>query len=62
LVTTRLCDLLRERMNGRRSGVQRLLDSQEGAQQRRQLIQSLALAAGDGGVERLRASLMDADA
>jgi hypothetical protein len=48
-------------MNLRRSGVQRLLDPQAGAQQRRQLIQSLALVAGSGGLERMRASLMDAD-
>lgn len=61
LVTARLSDLVRERMNPRRSGVQRLLDPEAGAQQRRQLIQSLALAAGEGGIERLRASLMDAD-
>ena len=61
LVTARLSDLVRERMNGRRSGVQRLLDPEEGESQRRQLIQSLALAAGEGGIERLRASLMDAD-
>ena len=61
LVTARLSDLVRERMNGRRSGVQRLLDPEEGESQRRQLIQSLALAAGEGGIARLRASLMDAD-
>ncbi len=61
LVTARLSELVRERMNPRRSGVQRLLDPEDGAPQRRQLIQSLALAAGEGGIERLRASLMDAD-
>lgn len=61
LFTTRLAELVRERMNPRRSGVQRLLDPQAGAGQRRQLIQTLALAAGPGGFERLRASLLDAD-
>jgi hypothetical protein len=61
LFTTRLGELVRERMNPRRSGVQRLLDPRAGAPQRRQLIQTLALAAGPGGFERLRASLMDAD-
>jgi hypothetical protein len=61
LFATRLGELVRERMNPRRSGVQRLLDPEGGAEQRRQLILSLALAAGAGGFERLRASLMDAD-
>jgi hypothetical protein len=61
LFTTRLAELVRERMNPRRSGVQRLLDPQAGAAQCRQLIQTLALAAGPGGFERLRASLLDAD-
>ena len=61
LFTARFSELVRERMNPRRSGVQRLLDPHEGGLQRRQLIQSLALAAGHGGVERMRASLMDAD-
>jgi hypothetical protein len=55
----RLAELVRERMNPRRVGVQTLLDPQRGARQRRQLIQSLALGAGTGGYERLRASLHD---
>lgn len=58
----RLEELVRERMNARRSGVQRLLDPDQGAQQRRQLVQALALGAGAGGFERLRASLLDAAA
>ncbi len=61
LFSARLGELARERMNPRRSGVQRLLDPEAGAVPRRQLIQTLALAAGSGGFERLRASLMDAD-
>jgi hypothetical protein len=61
LFAARLGELVRERMNPRRSGVQRLLDPVAGAPLRRQLILSLALAAGAGGFERLRASLLDAD-
>jgi hypothetical protein len=59
LFQDRLAELLRERMNPRRVGVQTLLDPVQGAGQRRQLIQSLALATGSGGFERLRASLAD---
>lgn len=62
LFQTRLSELLRERMNLRRSGIRNLLDPETGALQRRQLIQALALGAGSGGFERLRASLMDAAA
>jgi hypothetical protein len=60
LFEERLRDLLKERMNVRRSSVQSLMDPVVGAPQRRALIQTLALAAGDGGIDRLRASLMDA--
>ena len=60
LFEARLGELLKERMNPRRSSVQKLLDPQEGAAERRQLMQSLALVAGSGGYERLRASLLDA--
>jgi hypothetical protein len=56
----RLAELLQERMNPRRSAVQTLLDPVAGAAERRQLIRSLALVAGDGGYGRLRASLFDA--
>jgi hypothetical protein len=56
----RLTELLNERMNPRRSAVQTLLDPLEGAAERRHLVQSLALVAGPGGYERLRASLLDA--
>jgi hypothetical protein len=47
-------------MNPRRSSVQKLLDPVAGAGERRYLVQSLALVAGPGGYERLRASLLDA--
>jgi hypothetical protein len=60
LFQERLTELLRERMNVRRSSVQALMDPELGAAERRTLIQTLALAAGTGGVDRLRASLMDA--
>jgi hypothetical protein len=56
----RFTELLKERMNPRRSSVQKLLDPLEGAGERRYLVQSLALVAGAGGYERLRASLLDA--
>ena len=60
LFQSRLADLMKERMNPRRSGVQTLLDPVAGAPQRRALVQALALGAGQGGYGRLRASLMDA--
>jgi hypothetical protein len=56
----RLGELVQERMNPRRSGVQKLLDPVDGAAQRLQLVQGLSLCAGHGGFERIKASLMDA--
>ena len=58
----RLQELLQERFNPRRGGVQRLLDPQQGPQLCRDLIQTMALSAGPGGFARLKASLMDAAA
>jgi hypothetical protein len=58
----RLAELVRERMNPRRGGVQLLLDPEASARQSRQLVQALALGAGVGGFERLRASLLDPQA
>ena len=55
----RLRELIEERLNLRRVGVRKLLDPLEGPQLCRQLILSLALSAGTGGVERLKASLLD---
>ena len=55
-----LLELIRERMNPRRGGVQLVLDPDAGARQARQLVQALALGSGAGGFERLRASLLDA--
>lgn len=60
LFQSRLSDLLRERMNPRRSSVKTLLDPDSGRRQRRALVQALALGAGPGGFERLRACLIDA--
>ncbi|MBM5822771.1 MAG: DUF3038 domain-containing protein [Cyanobacteria bacterium K_Offshore_surface_m2_011] len=56
----RLGELIQERMNPRRSGVQKLLDPNDGAAQRLHLVQGLSLCAGQGGFERIKASLMDA--
>ena len=59
LLETRLDDLIEERMNPRRGAVLRLLDKQTGALIRRQLVSTLALVAGPGGIDRLRATLLD---
>ncbi|MGC6483796.1 MAG: DUF3038 domain-containing protein [Synechococcus sp.] len=59
LVDQRLRDLISERMNLRRCAVQRLLASDRSAPLQRQLVLTLALAAGPGGIGRLRASLQD---
>lgn len=58
----RLSALVRERMNPRRSGVQQLLDPVSGQLALRALVRTLSLAAGVGGFERMRASLLDAAA
>lgn len=58
----RLSALVKERMNPRRSGVQQLLDPQAGPLYLQDLVRSLALAAGHGGFDRMRASLLDAAA
>ena len=62
LFRSRLLELIKERFNPRRGGVQRLLDPQQGPQLCRELIQTMALSAGPGGFARLKASLMDAAA
>ena len=59
LVDQRLRDLIEERMNPRRGAIQRLLGVEPGAAIQRQLVFTLALASGPGGVDRLRASLLD---
>jgi len=56
----RLSELVKERMNPRRGGVQKLLDPKSCVTESHRLVQSLALASGAGGFERLKASLLDA--
>ena len=46
-------------MNPRRGAIQRFLVSEPEGPMQRQLVLTLALAAGPGGVDRLRASLLD---
>lgn len=48
LFRSRLDELVRERLNPRRGGVQKLLDPQEGPRLQRQLVQGLALGSGRG--------------
>ena len=59
LIDQRLRALIAERMNLRRGAVQRLLEPVTSAPIQRQLVVTLAFAAGAGGVDRLRASLQD---
>ncbi len=59
LFGTRLNELIQERMNLRRGAVQRLLSKEDMNSFHYELIFTLALAAGPGGVDRLRASLLD---
>ena len=59
LLDERLRDLIEERMNPRRGAVIRLLDPEISGVIQRQLISSLALVAGPGGIDRLRATLLD---
>jgi hypothetical protein len=59
LVAERLGDLVEERLNQRRGAVLRLLDPAQNEDTHRQLVSTLALVAGPGGVDRLRARLLD---
>ncbi len=59
LLDERLRDLVEERMNPRRGAVMRLLDPMFSAEIQRQLVGTLALVAGPGGIDRLRATLLD---
>ena len=59
LLDQRLRALVTERMNPQRGAVQRLLDLEQSAPLQRQLVRSLALCSGAGGVDRMRASLLD---
>ena len=59
LLDERLRDLIEERMNPRRGAVVRLLDPLQSESLQRQLVNTLALVAGPGGIDRLRATLLD---
>ena len=59
LLDERLRDLIEERMNPRRGAVVRLLNPEISGAIQRQLVSSLALVAGPGGIDRLRATLLD---
>ena len=59
LLGIRLNELIQERMNLRRGAVQKLLVNEDMKSFHRELILTLALAAGPGGFDRLRASLLD---
>ena len=59
LLRERLGDLIEERMNLRRGAVLRLLDQSTNAPTQHRLVSTLALVAGPGGINRLRAFLLD---
>ena len=59
LLRNRLNELLSERMNIGRGAVQKLLQLESNHQLHRELVISLAFSAGAGGVQRLKASLLD---
>ena len=59
LLNSRFKELINERMNTRRVSVNKLLQSNSITLVCKELIFTLALSSGPGGVDRLRASLMD---
>jgi hypothetical protein len=59
LLKERLGDLIEERMNLRRVAVMHLLHHDSDGPLHRQLINTLALCSGPGGIDRLRATLLD---
>ncbi len=59
LLNNRILELIQERMNVRRGAIQRILKSENSINFIKQLVLTLALSAGPGGFERLRASLLD---
>jgi hypothetical protein len=59
LLRERLGDLIEERMNLRRGAVLRLLDPASNAPTHHRLVSTLGLVAGPGGIDRLRAFLLD---
>ncbi len=59
LFQERFYELVQERMNHRRGAVQRILHDHQTERIGRHLVLTLALIAGPGGCDRLRASLLD---
>ncbi len=59
LLNQRFSDLLIERMNIRKGAVQRLLNRNYFETNNKQLVLTLAICAGPGGLDRLRANLLD---
>ena len=59
MLEQRLQELVEERMNPRRGAVQRLLIPKTSHRLYRELVLTLALASGPGGIDRLRACLLD---
>ena len=59
LLKDRLGDLIQERMNLRREAVNRLLQAETAGPLHHQLVSTLAFCAGPGGIDRLRATLLD---
>ena len=59
LLSLRFADLVSERLNTRRGAVQRILSDENTELIIRQLVRTLSLSVGYGGVGRLKASLFD---
>ena len=58
-LSLRFTDLVSERLNTRRGAVQRILSDENTELIIRQLVRTLSLSVGYGGVDRLKASLFD---
>ena len=58
-LNTRFYELIQERMNTRRGTINKFSNKEYLIDVNRQMILTLALSSGQGGVDRLRASLMD---
>ena len=59
IFSNRFCELVKERLNTRRGAVQKLINFEGPNIQLRYYVLILALSVGEGGVNRLRASLQD---
>ena len=58
-LSLRFTDLVSERLNTRRGAVQRILSDENTELIIRQLVRTLSLSVGYGGIHRLKASLFD---